>query len=94
MTEQAEPPAWFRPPVFIVGQDHSGNWVVQDQDGIRGGLFISRDAAFRFVRSENGYRPQAVVVVSGDFELDMTSNGGKLSHGDVAAGAADQRRIA
>ncbi len=94
MTEQAEPPAWFRPPVFMVGQDHSGNWVVQDQDGIRGGLFISRDAAFRFVRSENGYRPQAVVVVSGDFDLDMTGNGGKPSHGDGAAGAADQRRIA
>jgi hypothetical protein len=78
----------------MVGQDHSGNWVVQDQDGIRGGLFVSRDAAFRFVRSENGYRQQAVVVVSGAFELDMTRNGGKPSHGDVAAGPADQRRIA
>jgi hypothetical protein len=78
----------------MVGQDHSGNWVVRDQDGIRGGLFISRDAAFRFVRSENGYRPQAVVVVSGDFELHMTSNAGNLSQGDVAAGPADQRRIA
>jgi hypothetical protein len=92
--EQAEPPSWFRPPVFMIGQDRGGNWVVRDQDGIRGGLFIIRDAAFRFVRSENGYRPQAVVVVSGDFELDMSRNAGKLSHGDVAAAPADRRRIA
>lgn len=57
-TEQAEPPSWFRPPVFVVGQDRRGYWVVQDQQGIRGGLFVNRDAALRFVRSENGYRPQ------------------------------------
>jgi hypothetical protein len=27
-----------------------GNWVVQEQSGNRGGLFVSRDAALRYVR--------------------------------------------
>ena len=74
MTEakQAEPPSWLRPPVFMIGQDHHGNWVVQDQKGIAGGLFVTRDAALRYVRSENGYRPRAVVMVSGHLELDMS----------------------
>ena len=63
--KQAEPPSWFRQPVFMVGQNRQGNWVVQDQKGVCGGLFVSREAALRFVRAENGYRPQAVVMVSG-----------------------------
>ena len=63
--KQAEPPSWFRQPVFMVGQNRQGNWVVRDQKGVCGGLFVSREAALRFVRAENGYRPQAVVMVSG-----------------------------
>jgi hypothetical protein len=68
--QQDEPPSLFRPPLFMVGQDRKGNWVVQDQEGTRGGLFVSREAALRYVRSENGFQPQAVVMVSGGFELD------------------------
>ena len=59
--KQAEPPSWLRPPPFLIGQDRHGNWVVQDQKGICGGLFVSRDAAFRYVRSENGDRREAVI---------------------------------
>jgi hypothetical protein len=68
----AEPSLCLKLPMFMVGQDSHGHWVVQDLDGIRGGLFISRDAALRFVQSENGNRSHVYVVVSGAFELDMT----------------------
>jgi hypothetical protein len=68
----AEPSLCLKLPMFMVGQDSHGHWVVQDLDGIRGGLFISRDAALRFVQSENGNRSQVYVAVSGVFELDMT----------------------
>ena len=51
--EKAEPPSWLRPPLFMIGQDCRGNWVVEDQNGVCGGLFVDRDAALRFVRSEN-----------------------------------------
>ena len=70
--KQTEPPSLFRPPLFMIGQDDRGNWVAQDLNGICGGLFVNREAAMRYVRSENGHRPQAVVMVSGVLELDMT----------------------
>lgn len=69
--KQAQPPLWLRPPVFMIGQDRRGNWVVQDQKGVRGGLFVNRAAALRFVRFENGDRPQAVIMVSDGVELDL-----------------------
>jgi hypothetical protein len=92
--QQVEPPSWLRPPHFMVGQDHRGNWVVQDQKGICGGLFVNRDAALRFARSENGYRPQATVMVSGVFELDMSRNPGARPHQEISADHQRQRRIA
>jgi len=90
--EQAEPPSWFRPPVFMIGQNRRGNWVVQDQKGVCGGLFLNRDAALLFVRAENGYRPQAVVMVSGNLELDMTGGPNTLFHRETSRDL--QRRIA
>ncbi len=90
--EQAEPPSWLRSPVFMIGQDCRGNWVVQDQNGIRGGLFVDRGAALRFVRFENGDRPQGVIMVSGVLELDMSRNPGASPQRELAAGP--QRRIA
>jgi hypothetical protein len=59
-------------PWFRVGRDSHGNWVVQDPRGIRGGLFVDRDQALRFVRAENGNRPQEFVMVGGVLELDMS----------------------
>jgi hypothetical protein len=57
--QQSEPPSWFRLPVFMVGQDRRGNWVVQEQKGMRGGLFVNREAALRYVRAENGFSRSA-----------------------------------
>ena len=90
--KQAEPPSWFPAPVFMVGQNRRGNWVVRDQKGVCGGLFVTRDAALRFVRAENGYQPQAVVMVSGNLELDMTGGPGTLSRRETSINR--QRHIA
>ena len=61
-----------KPPVFFVGKDSQGNWVAQDQQHLCGGLFVDRAEALRFALSENGHRPQAVIMVPGVFELDMS----------------------
>ena len=58
-------------PLFMIGKDSRGNWVVQDQQGICGGLFINRVEALKFAMFENGNRPQAVIMVPGVLELDM-----------------------
>lgn len=78
----------------MMGQDGRGNWVVQDQKGMRGGLFVNREAALRYVRSENGFKPQAVVMVSGGFELDMSRNGGGLPRVESVSDVPSRRRIA
>jgi hypothetical protein len=88
--KEAEPPSWLQSLPFMVGQDQHGNWVVQEQNGVRGGLFVDRDAALRFVRSENGGRPQAVIMISGILELDMK----RKSAAAPQIVAAPQRRAA
>jgi hypothetical protein len=64
--------------IFMVGQNSRGHWVVRDQNGTRGGLFISRDAALRYIRFENGNQPCPTIMVSGMFELDI-GRSGKMS---------------
>ena len=55
---------------FFIGQNSQGNWVARDQDGRRGGLFVSRDEAVRFAMLANIRQPQDVIFVSGTLELD------------------------
>jgi len=68
---QLEPPS-SRSQLFFIGKDSRGNWVVQDQQGLCGSLFSDRAEALRFAMFETGHRPQAVVMVSGVFELDLS----------------------
>jgi len=68
-----EPPSPSKSPLYFIGRDRRGNWVVQDQGGVRGGLFIDRSEALRFAMFENGNHPQAVIMVPGIFELDINS---------------------
>ena len=73
---EAEPPSpqtSSRSPLFRVGKDSHGHWVVQDQGGLRGGLFIGRAEALKFAMFENGNRPQAVILVPGVLELDVSA---------------------
>jgi hypothetical protein len=74
--EPPSPEPSLRIPQFLIGKDSRGNWVVQDQQGICGGLFVDRAEALRFAMFENGNRPQAVVMVPGVFELDMSRKAG------------------
>jgi hypothetical protein len=60
-----------RPLQCQIGRNSRGNWVVQDDQGLCGGLFVDRNQALRFAMLENGSRPQAVIMVPGIFELDM-----------------------
>ena len=43
----------------------------EDQQGLRGGLFVDRAQALKFAMFENGNRPQAVILVPGVLELDI-----------------------
>ena len=62
-----------KPPLYRVGKNRDGHWVVQDSMGLRGGLFIDRIEAIKFAMYESGNRPQAVIMVPDTLELDMSA---------------------
>ena len=78
--ESPSPEPSSRIPLFMIGKDSRGNWVVQDNQGSCGGLFVNRAEAIKFAMFENGNRPQAVVMVPGIFELDMNRKAGPADH--------------
>jgi len=78
-------PSCSKSSMFLVGRNSRGNWVVQDQSGLRGGLFVDRAEALKFAMFENGNRPQAVIMVPGILELDLSR---KLVASDRATDAA------
>ena len=63
-----KPPLYLQP-IFMIGQDSRGNWVVRDKSGTRGGLFFDRTEALRYIRSESA--DNALVTVAGCLELDI-----------------------
>jgi len=72
--KQAEPPlSATKTPIFLIGRDSHGHWVVQNEKGSCGGLFVDRTQALRFAMFENGNQPQAVVMVPGVLELSLSS---------------------
>ena len=73
MDDKGEPPPAGRAKsLFRIGKNSRGNWVVQDQSGLCGGLFVDRAEAVKFAMFENGNRPRAVIMVPGVLELDMS----------------------
>ena len=73
--------------LFMIGRNSRGHWVVRDQKGLCGGLFVDRAEAVKFAMFENGHRPQAVIMVPGILELDMSGKPGA----SYQAGTRDQR---
>ena len=72
MDKEGEPPSTSRAKSFRIGRNSRGDWVVQDQSGLCGGMFVNRTEAVKFAMFENGNRPQAVIMVPGILELDMS----------------------
>ena len=69
--------------LFMIGRNSRGNWVVRDQKGLCGGLFVDRAEAVKFAMFENGHRPQAVIMVPGILELDMSGKPGASDQADA-----------
>ena len=65
------PAASLRKLPWLVGRNIDGEWVVRDQTGLHGGIFVDRAKAIRFAMFETGQRPQAVVMVAGILELEL-----------------------
>jgi len=90
----AEPPSSLRPLTFMIGQDSVGHWVVCEPNGTRGGLFINRVEALRYVRSENENHSYPTVFVSSVLELDIAGRKNTASSQTSGIQAQRKRRVA
>lgn len=84
--KSCEPPLRLisRSSLIFIGRDSHGNWVVRDQAGLFGGLFVNRSEALRFAMLENGCRPQAVIMVPGILEFGISGPAKSVANDRVA----------
>lgn len=69
---QTKPSGVHREPAnFLIGKDRHGHWVVQDQAGLRGGMFASEAQALKYALLENGNRPDSVSMAADVLELGV-----------------------
>ena len=67
-----EPPSCSSPSAIVfIGKNKRGQWVVQEQTGLYGGLFVNRAQAVKYALFENGRHPERIVELKREIELDM-----------------------
>ena len=57
--------------IVLIGRNHRGQWVAQEQNGLYGGLFVNRAQAVKYALFENGQHPEMIVELAREIELDM-----------------------
>jgi len=71
-----EPPSCSSPSNLVfIGRNSRGQWVVQEQNGLFGGLFVDRAQAVKYALFENGRHPETIVELSREIELDISARG-------------------
>ena len=92
--EPPSPRPQSKSPLYFIGKNSCGKWVVQDEHHLSGGLFIDRAAALRFARFETGNQPQSVIMVPGVLELDLNSSPRIMQQSQTSADASRERQAA
>jgi hypothetical protein len=78
--------------IVLIGKNGRGQWVAREQNGLYGGLFVSRIAAVRYALFENGHHPEAIISSASLLELDMGISPSEQA--GISAGNAQPRRAA
>ena len=65
-------------PLFYIGQNRHGCWVVREAEGRSGGLFICKQSALRFAQRQSAPEGCATMFVAGPLELDVENEGNYL----------------
>ena len=61
-------------PRFTIGRDRRGTWIVQDRQGLVGGLFANEAAALHFAVEESNYNPADICRAPDGSVLDFGGN--------------------
>ncbi|NOJ44590.1 hypothetical protein [Bradyrhizobium australiense] len=54
----------------LVGRNRAGNWVAREQNGLFGGLFLSRAQALKYAL-RIGHHSESIVELAQEIELDV-----------------------
>src|SRR5579862_5658226 len=66
-------------PLFYIGRNKSGLWVVREAAGGSGGLFLFKQSAARFARRQSEPAGCAMMFLAEPFELDVANRGGRVA---------------
>ena len=66
-------------PLFYIGRNKSGLWVVREAAGGSGGLFLFKQSAARFARRGSEPAGCAMMFLAEPFELDVDNQGSRVA---------------
>jgi hypothetical protein len=66
-------------PLFYIGRNKSGLWVVREAAGGSGGLFVFKQSAARFARRQSEPDGCAMMFLAEPFELDVENQGSRVA---------------
>jgi hypothetical protein len=64
-------------PLFYIGQNRKGAWVVREAEGRSGGLFLFKQWAVRFTRRQGESTGCAIMFLAEPLELDIDNHAGR-----------------
>jgi hypothetical protein len=79
-------------PLFYVGRNKHGFWVVREAQGRSGGVFLRQRSALRFARKQSEPLGCAIMFLNEPFNLGIENQGGRLVVPLVACIEAVTRR--
>jgi hypothetical protein len=79
-------------PLFYIGRNKSGLWVVCEAAGGSGGLFLFKQSAARFARRQSEPAGCAMMFLAEPFDLDVENQGGRVAGLLCAASEVVARR--
>ena len=79
-------------PLFYIGRNHEGFWVVREAEGRIGGLFLLRCSALRFARQKSLPAGCATMFVE-HLELDLPNQGSRVAEPIASAMRVTKQRV-
>lgn len=79
-------------PLFYIGRNKHGLWVVRAAEGPSGGLFLFKQSAARFARRQSEPDGCAMMFLAEPFELDVDNQGSRFAGLLAAASKVVARR--
>lgn len=75
-------------PLFYIGRNKNGLWVVREAEGRSGGLFFLKQSAVHFARRQSEPAGCAMMFLDEPIELDIADQGSRHAMPALAAGRA------